>query len=498
MLEKTTQTLIAGAVLVSTLSGAGQAQVVFDPFEPVPGDPGSKVEVVDLNQDGRLDVVSAGLTSLTVALGDGEGGFSAVTTSGLMSAPFAIGDIDEDGVMDIAHGSPTSLPELYAWSRGLGDGAFAPPTSILAAASGIDVPNQLFAGDVDGDAHLDLALMSTEFLWTRMRVLRGDGLGGFSTALDFTVSLGDRMLFADFDGDGFDDLMYTTLFDGTISFARSLGNGGFAATQAVGSSVATLGVALSLPGDPRAALITSLTDQGIATIQVSRLNGASLVEIQEVIDADFYPGGNILEFAVADFDGDGRRDVAFNRTLQISLFSIDSTFGLVPLGRLSTADLVADVAAGDLNGDGRADLVYQGALDAAGLAVNHTYFDDEPFQDLGGELPSSLSLPVQIYDGDFGAGNALQLQLAKAPPSAPAFLILGLSRANLAFAGGVIVPSPDLVLGPLLTSTIGQVKLTAAGLSLPIHQLFGQWWIMDDGVTGGFSASSAVLLTPAD
>ena len=498
MLEHTKHSLFLSALCLTALSGAGQAQVVFEPFVPVPGDPGSKIEVVDLNQDGQLDVVSAGQTSLTVALGDGEGGFSAVTTSGLMSAPFVIGDVDEDGLMDIAHGSSTSLPELFAWSRGLGGGAFGPPTQILAAASGIDVPAQLFAGDVDGDAHLDLALMSTEFLSTRIRVLRGDGLGGFNTALDITVSLGDRMVFADFDGDGFDDLMYTTLFNATISFARSLGNGGFAATQGVGSSVATLGVALSLPGDSRAALITSQTDQGIATIQVSRLNGASLVEIQEVIDADFFPGGSILECAVADFDGDGRRDVAFNRTLQVSLFSIDPAMVLVPLGRLSTADIVADVAAGDLNGDGRADLAYQGALDAAGLAINHTYFDDEPFQDLGGELPSSLSLPVQIYDGGFGAGNALELRLAKAPPSAPALLVLGLSRVNLPFAGGVLVPAPDVVLGPWLTSTLGQVDLKDTGLSWPQHQLFSQWWIIDDSVSGGFSASSAVLLTPPD
>jgi len=66
------------------------------------------------------------------------------------------------------------------------------------------------------------------------------------------------------------------------------------------------------------------------------------------------------------------------------------------------------------------------------------------------------------------------------------------------FAGGVLVPAPEIVKGPYPISAAGEVTLQASDVPpLMMTDLYTQWWIVDDSVPGGFSASTAVQISAA-
>jgi hypothetical protein len=91
------------------------------------------------------------------------------------------------------------------------------------------------------------------------------------------------------------------------------------------------------------------------------------------------------------------------------------------------------------------------------------------------------------------------LALSSARPSAPSWLVIGFSAASLPFKSGVLVPSPDLVLGAFPTSAGGALVLPGtwpAGLP-GLVTLWFQSWIQDPAAPEGFAASNGLsCLTP--
>jgi hypothetical protein len=125
-----------------------------------------------------------------------------------------------------------------------------------------------------------------------------------------------------------------------------------------------------------------------------------------------------------------------------------------------------------------------------------TEFDfDAYWRDLGNALAGASGTPALTGTGIVQPGQLVGLSLTDAAPSAPAALFLGFSPAYVPFKGGVLVPSPDLIITGLSTSPTGSLLLNS---TLPPNTPVGfaflaQFWVVDAGGPAGFSASNAMV-----
>jgi len=176
--------------------------------------------IADVNGDGKLDVVIAGGSSVSVLLGNGDGTFQpplVFGTAGDQATGVAIADVNGDGKPDVV---VSSLGLGYANGvvsvlLGNGDGTFQAPVTY---PSGGYQTTGIAVADVNGDGYPDVLTASqcAEAAYCGMPgttggagVLLGNGDGTFQPALTFsTGGVGSQSIAAaDINGDGKPDLV---------------------------------------------------------------------------------------------------------------------------------------------------------------------------------------------------------------------------------------------------------------------------------------------------
>ncbi|MHB1846609.1 MAG: FG-GAP repeat domain-containing protein [Deltaproteobacteria bacterium] len=231
---------------VALLLGRGKGY--FRPARHFPLPKGASPEalaVADLDGDGHPDValVTAEQDRIDVLYGDGKGGFSAPVSypvggaEYLMPRGLAVGDFDGDGRLDLAtvdgNGQSGSASVLY----GLGRRRFSPGVKVVA------VPDAhvyaLAAGDVDGDGRSDLVVLADPGV---AAVLRGRKDRSFEAPIDVPAGRRPRAaLLLDLDGDGKLDLAIANAGDDTVSVAAGFGDGSFAPPRGFSTKVGGVG-----------------------------------------------------------------------------------------------------------------------------------------------------------------------------------------------------------------------------------------------------------------
>ncbi len=142
----------------------------------------------DLNGDGKLDLatVNSSDNDVSVAFGDGRGGFTRAPVSfavGPSPYPMALGDINNDGHIDIVATATATgplraqqLPFSRALTLLLNDGRGGFRSSQVPLRTG--EPWSVAIGEVTSDNKLDLVVTHHDMV--NLTVLSGDGRGAFT------------------------------------------------------------------------------------------------------------------------------------------------------------------------------------------------------------------------------------------------------------------------------------------------------------------------------
>jgi len=308
-----------------------------------------------------LDTSNGDAVVATATLGGGTlGGLTWTNTQTPATEPapqsIVVGDFNGDGIPDIAAGSNGYVSILI----GNGNGTFK-------AANNLAVPsnNQWMAAAafVTGIPAGILTVSNSASPTDNTQLILSDGSGGEIVGVPFSLPCGSAsaVLTADFNGDGKPDFVAACQVSGNSVLAIFLGNGNgtFGAPTIIptGDTILAIGAG-NIRGNGK-------TD--IAVVGV--LSGTSSMQTITVYENDgsgnftggpseTFTGVSPTSMVVADFNGDGKSDLALvnsggnNVTIMLSVGNGAFTQAASP----QTGSSPSSIAVGDFNGDGIPDL----------------------------------------------------------------------------------------------------------------------------------------------
>ena len=550
----TSRGIVLALVLLSSVAQGARGQtLMLEVSGPQPSSAFSNVLAVvgDLTGDGRPELaVGAPFDGVPLPGTMSDDGFSgsAHVLSGADGAElFAIegvepsellgwsvasaGDVDADGVPDVAVGAPNA----DAWRGRVlvlsGDGG-TPLLEVWGKQAGERFGYAIAPmGDVDSDGHDDLAVGAFEHDGelasegavrllsgaTGVTLLELSGTNAYDHFGSALAALGDV------DHDGVTDVLVTSaLYDGldVDSGGVSLRSGAtgeelfvlggelygdqFGRAIAPAGDLTGDGVPDALVGVPHSEAVWP--DGGAAHL-VSGANGVAVL--------DLYPTPYFKEFGAAlctagDLDEDGVLDLAIGAPQYVDPFTtqpgrvsvfagaggalLTTIVGAVPQGFFGSA-----LAATDLDDDGAIDLVvgapYEGG-DPTGPGMVEIYSGDV-WLPLGTGTPGSLGTPDFEVQGEPVVGEPVSFIVQDALPGASAVLVVGASALMAPFKGGTLVPNPDWFSPVLKVDNVGVLSLAGpwppgapAGM-----EFYFQWWVADPGAPKGWASTEGVLVT---
>jgi hypothetical protein len=377
------------------------------------------VAILDVDNDGRLDIVSADRDANNIAVfrQNGGGTFSLQTTISTGTSPscIAVGDVNNDGLPDVVVGDAGSDNVKVFLQTGGGLSSFA--SSTLNCGNG-SAPASVALGDVNGDGRLDIVvaakgtngvlvfLHNAGFGYPNSPSLTLGGTG--VTDAPSAVALGDL------DGDGALDIACANVGDNDLAVFMHAASGLYTATPTF------LLASPDGPFQPAGLAITDLNSDGSLDVVATSIDGALVAYFYEHETHAFAPedlridgeGTSALPIGLVagDLDGDGHTDlvVADSGLSQVAVLLQRGagTFNTVPdatFGSAVDTSGPAALAVGDLDGDGNLDIVCanQGTDDLAIYRqFSPTIVGIQPKQRLGGSGSTTQVSAVEIADVD--------------------------------------------------------------------------------------------------
>jgi hypothetical protein len=276
----------------------------------------------------------------------------------------------------------------------------------------------------------------------------------------------------DFDNDGKLDLVvasgpnvYTLHGNGDGTFAAAHGSAGPANSVITGIHVCDIN------GDGKLDLIVN-GKRGTAGL-VATMLGNGDGTFQAPVETD-YTGVASSSTVVADFNGDGIRDIALVSfgNVQVLLGNSNGTFSNGPVSSLSYVGRDG-LAVGDFNGDGNLDLLIS-AFDPSSQGYNFvgillgngdgSFGSLQPVSGSGTDFVGSITAAVGDFNGDGKLDVATAIQTAGAVNQGYIFVSLG--NGDGTFSVGPGVPNVTSVTTPLLVGDFnadGNLDLATGG-----------------------------------
>ena len=356
------------------------------------GDDVQALAVGDFNKDGWPDIAATAFGSVQILLNNKDGSFTPQATSlggseffGQKSLLFnvdytataiKVADLTGNGNLDlvISYELGYAGPFGFMVSMGNGDGTFQAPVFYATAATAKLPP--IVLGDYNGDGKPDIAIMEANGL----NIMMNNGDGTFQRPVVYpsypagtSNDQSGQLAVGDFDGDGKPDLAVSIESndnDPIMAIYQNLGNGTFAPPVAVSGLPDAGGITAEefagnglspKPADLNGAGHTDIVETGSGKLGVTLNDGKGGFTTTVVSTASNVGSEQPI---VADFDGDGKPDIAVvtysSGSPVVSVFTNDGTgnFGTPTNFSLPQGVYLPTVAVADFDRDGKPDLVF--------------------------------------------------------------------------------------------------------------------------------------------
>lgn len=450
----------------------------------------------DFNGDTIPDLAIANQIAgtVTILLGDGKGGFQPNP-----NGPFAVGTYPSAIVAGHFNVNKDQHWDLAVTNKGsgtvtilLGDGAGGFRSSPVSPTVG-QSPDAIVTADFDGDNVADLAVANIDS--NTVTILFGNGDGTFKSVTERLQGLSNpsSLVAADFNGDGFPDLAVTNETGGTMM----LGNLVVFLNDKKGNLALTPNNPIVVGTNPSYVVATDFNNDGYQDLAVANLNSGNLTILEGNGTGSFTPfggapvkvGSEPLSIAIADLNGDTFPDLAVanyhSNNVSAVFGSSTGAFTAATGSPYPAGGLPHSVAVADFNGDGKPDLAVANYNDGT-VAILLNTFASSPVMvsSASGTSPVALGSFVTIYGTGLGSSTApptvnfTDSTGAKAPPLSliymsptqidammPAYAATGQATFNVSNSTGTIQTGSVMVnaVAPGLFSANANGKGVAAG-----------------------------------
>ena len=375
LLRSISPLMLVLVLLVLTMSaGTARAQSFATAVDYALGDNPNSGIAADFNGDGKLDLAIGNVAAKNIAIliNNGNGTFAAAVNYTVDFNPESstAADFNGDGKLDLVVGNflggPTTGGSMSVLI-GNGNGTFQP-----AVTTAIPNPFHVVAVDLNADGKPDIVAASA-VPSEKVSVRLGNGNGTFQAPVTYTAGSVPRTLaIADYNGDNKPDVVVSNSGSGSSTLSLLIGNGDGTLQAAVPINVGIRpqGIAAGdLNGDTKPDLVVADTNGNNVVVVINNGNGTFQGPVG-------YPTAltEPLNLAVADFNGDGKLDVVTPGNFTPLGFSIlrgngDGTLQ-GPDTRPARSNSFSPIAA-DFDGDGRADLaLVNNAFDLVDVLLN--------------------------------------------------------------------------------------------------------------------------------
>lgn len=346
---------VGNTVTILQNTGSG----LFTRFADLPVDGGPmSIQSADLTGDGHLDLVVTCSGMMVTLIGNGDGTFG-VPTFGVGTNPTALAlvDLDRDGrpdVVTVNEYDATLSVRLGQPGRGFAARVDRPVPAYPAGVT---------TGDVNHDGFGDVVVAGDGFV----SLFPGNGAGALGPRADFAVASYARSpVLADFDHDGNLDVVVAHANDSFLTIRRGDGAGGFTTPVTLMTPSAVQVVkAVDINGDGLPDLATA--NEGAGNLSIFRNLGGGVFAPR----VDHVTGAGPRDIGSGDLDNDGKLDlIVVNAVASLVIFRGDGTGSLTRLADVIGVRYPQWVSVLDANHDGRLDLLATAGNTAALLFGN--------------------------------------------------------------------------------------------------------------------------------